>query len=207
MAVELIPTLALVYFPVLKEEQVKYWPEAPQVEWLAGQVEKETCITLKHSKCWNPRAELKTSREYGFGLGQLTVTAKFNNFEAAKTWDKGLADWKWEDRYNANYQLRALVVYMRNLNGRIKGEANEREGYAMTLSAYNGGLGGLLKDRALCGNTRGCDSSKWYGNVEHTSTKAKTAVKGYGKSFFEINRDYVEGIMNHRYKKYEVLND
>lgn len=207
MAIELIPTLALAYFPVLKEEQVKYWPEAPRIEWLAGQVEKETCITLTRSKCWNPKAELKTSREYGFGLGQLTITAEFNNFEEAKTWDKGLANWKWEDRYNANYQLRALVVYMRNLNGRIKGEATNREGYAMTLSAYNGGLGGLLKDRALCGNTRGCDSSKWYGNVEHTSTKAKTAVKGYSKSFFETNRGYVEEVMNHRYKKYEVLHD
>jgi hypothetical protein len=203
MVSSLIPTLALLYLPVLKYEQVTYWPEAPKVEWLAGQVEKETCITLKHGKCWNPRAELKTDREYGFGLGQLTVTPKFNNFEESKKWDKGLADWKWEDRYNPNYQLRALVVYMRNLNRSVKSVPDTTEKYAMTLSAYNGGMGGLLKDRLLCGNTSECDSTKWFNQVENTSFKSKLAVKGYGQSFFAINRGYVRSIMLERYKKYE----
>ena len=157
MAVEVIPALAVAFLPVLQEELSTHWVDAPPAYYFAAQVEKETCITLKHSKCWNPRAELKTSREYGFGLGQLTVTPKFNNFEAAKTWDKSLAGWQWDDRYNPRYQLRALVVYDRNLYRQVKGAASAHDRLAFALSAYNGGFGGLLKDRAMCASTGGCD--------------------------------------------------
>jgi membrane-bound lytic murein transglycosylase MltF len=72
----------------------------------------------------------------------------------------------------------------------------------MALAAYNGGLGGLAQDRRLCRATPGCDQSKWTGHVEKTSYKAKIAVKGYGKSFFEINREYVRNVMNIRKAKY-----
>jgi hypothetical protein len=33
-----------------------------------------------------------------------------NNFKYAKTLDKSLADWKWEDRYNVKYQMRTMIV-------------------------------------------------------------------------------------------------
>ena len=66
--------------PTLATEQRTHWPDVPIRSALAAQVEQETCPSLKSAKCWNPRAELKTSREYGFGLGQLTVTQKFDNF-------------------------------------------------------------------------------------------------------------------------------
>jgi hypothetical protein len=207
MAVALIPLLAITYLPILHEEQIKQWPTAPSISYLAAQIEQETCVSLKSSGCWNPRTELKTDREYGFGLSQITVTSKFNNFLEAKKWDKALADWQWEDRYNPHYQTRALVVYMRNLNNQVNGAYDINNQYAFALSAYNGGMGGVIKDRSLCKMTTGCDSSLWWGNVENTSLKAKIAVNGYGQSFFQINRGYVVNIMNVRYKKYdEYLN-
>lgn len=198
----MIPALAQVYLPVLLAVVAALWPGMPDPALLAAQVEQETCITLKHSKCWNPRAELKTSREYGFGLGQITITPRFNNFVEAKGWDESLAGWKWENRFDPEMQMRALVAYTRNLHRRVTFAETDRDRLAMTFSAYNGGFGGLLKDRKLCGATPGCNPGRWDGHVATTSFRAKTAVKGYGKSFFEINREYVHNIMVVRAPKY-----
>ena len=63
-----VPPLALVYLPVLVEKQRAIWPDAPTPSFLASQVEQESCLSLTHSKCWNPRSELKTSRENGNGF-------------------------------------------------------------------------------------------------------------------------------------------
>ena len=106
----MIPALASVYLPVLASVIVALWPAMPDKPLLAAQIEQETCITLKHPKCWNPKAELKTTREYGFGLGQITITEKFNNFMAAQGWDASLKNWQWEDRYNPEMQRRVKKV-------------------------------------------------------------------------------------------------
>lgn len=198
----MIPALASVYMPVLAVAIAALWPQMPDPPLLAGQIEQETCSSLTSKKCWNPRTELKTDREYGFGLGQLTVTPRFNNFEAARGWDKSLAGWKWEDRFNAEMQLRALVAYDRNLYSQIRFGATDQDRLAFMFSAYNGGLGGLLKDRRMCAATPKCNPEAWFGHIELNSFRAKTAVSGYGKSFFHINREYVRNIMFVRSDKY-----
>lgn len=198
----MLPPLALVYLPVLQSQIAQHWQDAPAY-YLAAQVDKETCYSPTHWKCWNPRAELKTAREYGFGLGQLTVTKAFNNFKAARGWDKSLADWQWENRFDAGRQLAALVIYDRDLYRALPFASSQTERLAFTFSAYNGGKGGVIKDRALCRNTPGCDQNKWFGHVEKQSFRVRTAVKGYGQSFFDTNRGYVREIMTVRYKKYQ----
>lgn len=198
----MIPALATVYLPMLAAVIALLWPSMPDRALIAAQIEQETCPSLTSKKCWNPRTELKTSREYGFGLGQLTVTKKFNNFEAARGWDKSLAGWKWEDRFNADMQLRALVAYDRNLYSQIHFGATDQDRLAFMFSAYNGGLGGLLKDRRMCASVKGCDPERWFGHIENHSFRAKTSVAGYGKSFFDINREYVRNILFVRSPKY-----
>lgn len=198
----MIPALAQVYLPVLASVITMLWPTMPDPALIAAQIEQETCPSLTSKKCWNPRTELKTDREYGFGLGQLTVTPKFNNFVAAQGWDKSLAGWKWEDRFSANMQLRALVAYDRNLYSQIRFGASDQDRLAFMFSSYNGGLGGLLKDRRMCAATPNCNPDVWFGHIERTSFRAKTAVSGYGKSFFHINREYVSNIMLIRSAKY-----
>lgn len=197
-----IPTRATQYLPILIEESNTVWPNTHYDHYFAGQVEQETCPSLKSSKCWNPRTELKTSREYGFGLGQLTITPKFNNFKEVTTKYKSLKSWKYEDRYNPRMQLRAMLLMDRTNYNAISSPYDE-ERLAMAFSAYNGGLGGLLKDRQLCRYQKNCDQNKWFGHVEKYSSKSKKKTSEYAKSFFEINREYVSNIMKVRSSKYD----
>lgn len=203
-----VPTGALTLAPTLVQVQSQYWPGAPDPWTLAGQVEQESCITLKHSRCWSPTAELKTSREYGFGLGQITTayrpdgSVRFNKFEELKAQHRELRGWDWSERYRADYQLTAIVLMTRDLHKRVDGAATPLDRWAFTLSAYNGGMGGVLQDRLLCSNSSGCDPSRWFGHVERTSLKTRKVHQGYGKSAFEINREYPQLILFLRREKY-----
>lgn len=202
MAAEL-PPAAVKYLPQLSIEQQAHWPDAPLRSALAAQVEQETCPSLKSAKCWNPRAELKTAREYGFGLGQLTVTPRFDNFKEARKLHASLRDWQFADRYDPARQLRTLVLMDRSGYRRLASLVpDERERLAMAFSAYNGGLGGVLADRRLCTQVKGCDPGKWFGHVERHSLKARAKTPGYGQSFYDINRGYVRAVMNERRPRY-----
>lgn len=183
------------------------WKDVPIPSAVAGLFEQETCYNLKHSKCWNVKAELKTDREYGFGLGQLTVTSKFNAWEESKALDSRLKAWKWEDRYNSEYQMIAGVAMLKRNYNIFKYAINPYERFAFSTASYNGGIGGIQADQRVCRNTKGCNEWAWFGNVENTSLKAKTALKGYGKSFYEINREHTRNILTVRRQKYKPFVD
>lgn len=206
------PVGAIPLLPVLKAQTSQYWPSMPLPSALGAQVEQETCITLKSKGCWSPKAELRTSREQGVGLGQLTRafrpdgTTRFDALgDITKSYPQALAGLTWDNRYDPTLQLRALVL--KNKQGyELVGKAStDYDRLAMSFAAYNGGSGGLNSDRRACAGTPGCDPGKWFGNVEFTSLKAKAAVPGYGKSFFAINREYVTNVMKVRRVRYTQL--
>ena len=201
-----LPPNAERYLPVLVAEQQAHWPAMPVPSALAAQVEQETCISLKHPRCWSPMAELRTSRERGVGLGQITRTARFDSLaEMRARFPEQLGGWGWESAtlYDPHYQLRGLILMdLRNWQA-VQDAATDDDRLRMALAAYNGGLGGLAKDRALCGATEGCDPRRWVGHVERTCTKSKTAAPGYGRSWCDINRGYPHAIMDVRRAKYE----
>lgn len=185
------------YLPVLVTQQCQYWPDISEPHALPGQIEQESN--------WNPRAELKTSREHGIGLGQITKTDKFDSLAELKgQYPKALSGWSWGNPsiYDPIYQIRGLLLMdLRNYQTIID-SADEHERLAFTFAAYNGGLGGLVSDRRMCAGTKGCDQSRWFGNVEKTSLKSKKAVGGYDKSFFSINRSYVTNVLLVKSLKY-----
>lgn len=204
-----LPPRARQYLPTLREQIQRFWPDVPLASTLGGQTEKETCPSLKHRMCWSPRAELRTSREQGVGLGQLTRafrsdgSTRFDALaEIRAAHPRELAGLSWDNRYDAVLQLRALVLKDRQDYRLVRGAATQLDRLAMMLAAYNGGHGGLASDRRVCAATPGCDTGRWFGHVEHTSTKAKAAVKGYGQSFFSINRGYVREILHVRRFRY-----
>lgn len=183
-----------------------YWPAVPSVAVLAAQIEQETCVSLTSRTCFTPNAELKTPREYGFNYGQITVTPAFNNFEVVKRMDRSLRDWRWEDRLDGSRGLIALQLMDRQAYSActpMMGSPEDRT--ACMLAVYNGGLGGFRSDRRVCSNTKGCDPTRWVGNVATTSLKQKTPAAGYGQSFFQINRGYVAAITGPKLTKYKPL--
>ncbi|MND16997.1 hypothetical protein D3C76_388840 [compost metagenome] len=204
-----VPKNALQYLPVLVENQQAVWPAAPMPSFLAAQVEQESCISLTHSKCWNPRAELKTKRENGIGFGQFTRayradgSIRFDKISELAAAHESLRGWSWEKRYDPSYQLMAIVEMDKAIYGRQRGAATDRDRLSFTLSAYNGGESGVLQDRRLCANTKGCDQARWLNHVAKTSLKSRTPHPGYRQSFFAINREYVTNVLDVRRQKYE----
>lgn len=209
LAADGVPPRANQYLPVLVDTQRAIWPDAPTPSFLAGQIEKESCISLTHSKCWNPTAQLRTAREWGRGLGQVTTayrpdgSVRFDIQEELRQRYPSLRGWTTERWADPRYQITAIVEMDKAIYQRQRGAATDRDRLQFTLSGYNGGESGVLQDRRLCSNTAGCDPSRWDGHVARTSLKSRKPHAGYGKSFFTINREYVAQILDVRRPKYE----
>lgn len=201
--IDAVPKNFLTHHETFIKVMKSTWNDISMPDVIPALFEQETCYSLKHSRCWSTMAELKTDREYGFGLGQLTVTKKFNAWDEAKGLDKRLKSWQWEDRYDAEKQMIAGVSMVKRNYHIFKYAVNDYERFAFSFAAYNGGIGGIQSDQRICRNTKGCNEWIWFDNVEKTSLKQKTSVKGYGKSFFEINREHAHNIMKVRRFKYQ----
>ena len=205
-----VPPRALQYIPILVEQQRSIWPDAPIPSFLAAQVEQESCISLTHSKCWNPNVQLKTSREWGRGLGQVTTayradgSVRFDKQEELRQQFASLRGWTTDRWADPRYQLTAVVEMDKSIYGRVRDAATPLDRLGFTLSAYSGGEGGVLQDRRLCANTPRCDSRRWAGHVELYSLKSKVPHPGYRQSFYTINREYVSNVIGLRRAKYHT---
>lgn len=210
-----LPANAVPLIPKLMAVLDSLWPDLSMRSFMGAKIEQESCISLTHSKCWATTAELKVThpnstqlREYGFGLGQMTTKFNKDGTEVFNVWreltkiDSILRDkWTWENRFDADLQLRATVIKSKASYDSIRfPTANEFEKLAFGAVTYNSGS--VLVDRRLCLDIKGCDGSRWFGHVELYSVKAKVAQKGYGESFFTISRTYPRNILYVRRPKY-----
>lgn len=75
--------------------------------------------------------------------------------------------------YNPGWAMRAMVLYDKWLHARIQA-ASPCEKWAMVLSAYNGGLGWVYRDKRLA-SSKGLDPLVWFDSVERVNAGRSTA--------------------------------
>lgn len=207
-----IPENAKKYIPVLDNELLRLWPEMPYPHYFGALIEQESCISLKHKKCWDPRAELKTSRELGVGFGQLTKayradgSVRFDTIaDLNRKYKQELKDLAWSNVYQRpDLQIRAMTLLYKENYTALREVKNPWQRLAMADAAYNGGLSGLRKDRLQCSLTQGCSAQTWFGNVELTCMKSKKPIYG-NRSACDINREHVQLTLEVRLDKYKDL--
>lgn len=205
-----IPAKAPLYLPALREEQLKYWADNPAPYNLAGLVEQESCISLTHSRCWDPKSQLKTAREEGAGFGQITRAyradggLRFDSLaELRNKHSAELTGWNWSNVYTRpDLQLRAIILMNRDNYKLLRDIKDPMERLRFTDAAYNGGKGGVDNDRRLCSLRAGCDSQKWFGQVELTCSKSKVPIYG-NRNACDINREHVHNVFQLRSDKYK----
>lgn len=88
--------------------------------------------------------------------------------------------------FNPSWSIRALVSYDNWLTKRVKA-ANPCQGMAFTLSAYNGGLGWINRDKKLA-TQQGLNPQYWFGQVE-------TVNAGRSQANWAENRHYPKNIL------------
>ena len=154
---------------IIKEARHVWGPEA-QVALFAAQFHQESA--------WNNGAKSYVGAQ---GLGQfMPGTAKDMHTRYAE-----LRQWQ---MYSPLWSVRALFLYNLELYKAIKPRVamHQCSKYAMMLSAYNGGLGWVNRDRVLTANA-GKNPDIWWYNVELYSKRAGWAIKE--------NRDYPRRIL------------
>lgn len=205
-AAEALPAGFAAYGPLLKAEQVKYWPGHPDPASLAALVEQETCPSPKSAKCWNPSARLKSQREEGAGFGQITRAfypdgrLRFDSLESMRrTYPDALGEWSWSNVYERpDLQMRGVVLGAKDAANPFR----KTEGWLdFGDAAYNGGGSGLERERRACAATPGCVSTVWWGNVENHCLKSHAPLYG-GRSACDINREHVLNVRQVRRVKY-----
>ena len=207
-----VPKKAYIYSPTLKEVIDRIWSDHPAPELLGALIEQESCITLVHKRCWDPTSKLDTKREKGVGLGQTTIAYKEDGtvrFDALKDLRNAhmaeLKELSWQNiETRPDLQMRFILLMMKDNYKRLYTIPELFDRYAMTDAAYNGGYGGVIKDRRLCSLSKDCDPNKWFGHVERTCSKSKKPLYG-NRSACDINREHVDSVMRKRNVKYKPL--
>jgi len=173
----LVPLIALAADP--PRESLRYqrelignaravWGINAPVATFAAQVHQESM--------WRPAA---VSPAGARGLAQF--------MPATSTWISGLyAELGENQPHNPGWALRALVRYDHWLWDRIRA-TDDCERMAMTLSAYNGGLGWVYRDQKLAAR-RGADRGRWFDAVERYNAGRSAAA-------FRENRGYPRKIL------------
>ncbi|MBE8611511.1 lytic murein transglycosylase [Morganella morganii] len=146
-AAEQPPTLSLKYrSDVIRAARVNWGLNAPVADFAAQ---------LHQESGWNPAARSPAGAQ---GMAQF--------MPATADWiSRAMPHLRENQPYNPAWAVRALVSYDRWLWQRITA-ADDCERMAMTLSAYNGGLGWVYRDKKLTEQV-GLNPGVWFGHVEY----------------------------------------
>ncbi len=213
-----IPENARKYLPTMYEEVYRLIGKDFKYPYYFGSlIEHESCISLCWKRCWNPKARLKTKREEGAGLAQLTRVWKKNGklrFDIIKTlkrrYRKELNELSWNNVYNRpDLQIRAMLLLWKGNWYKFSKNINDYNRLAMSDASYNQGYYRTYRDRMLCKMTKNCNPNKWFGNVERTCTASHKPLYGR-RSPCDISRHHVYDVLKVRLMKYKkdwLIND
>lgn len=161
-----IPNSSAQYRIRLEREAGATFGLGAPVARLAGQIHQESG--------WRPDA----ASIYAQGLAQFTP--------ATATWLPDVCPAIGPpDAWDASWSIRALICYDHYLESRLDG-ATDCDRWSFVLSAYNGGLGWVKRDRDRASG-KGLDPARWFDHVETQSSRAEWARLE--------NRDYVRRIL------------
>lgn len=199
---EIIVSVLLVLTGLQRWEQHRdLYDEVMESLWADFIPREEIAAQIYQESRWNPRAELKTSREYGFGLGQITKAwnskgeLRFDKFKELTRAYKELKGWEWKDRFDTKKQIMAVVLEDKRLWNLFSKYDDVLTRKALMYSAYNGGTTLLYREIELCRKDPLCDEKIWFCNIADKAARSTTPVKGYKDSFWSINRKYPIQIM------------
>ena len=206
-----IPERAFPLLPIVHTESKRLLPDLEYTYYFGALIEHESCIGLKHSRCWSPTSELKSKREQGVGLGQITRAYREDGsirFDALtdlrKQYLSELRDLSWSTVKNRpDLQIRAVVLLTKNNLDSLRNVIGEVEKLKLADAAYNGGISGLQKERRACNLSKGCDPDIWDNNVERFCLKSKKPLYA-GRSACDINRHHVKDVFYTRMPKYST---
>lgn len=176
MAVAEIPRAAHQYHHLLVRIAHQQMGLDAPLATLAAQVHQESR--------WNSDA---TSRVGAGGLAQF--------MPATAQWIPDIAPALGEPQpYNPGWALRAMITFDAWLLDRTQPAATQCENWAFTLSAYNGGLGWVRRDRTAA-SVSGIDQRVWFDSVERINA-------GRSATALAENRHYVRAILTRHEKLY-----
>ena len=204
-----IPPQAFQYKDTIKQEVTTYFPNVPELNYTPSLIEHESCISLKHKRCWNPKSQLKYAREEGAGLGQITRaynsdgSLRFDSLAGMRDrYKQELKDAKWETIYQRpDIQIRMMVLMLRDDFKKLYNVEDPVSRLEMTDAAYNGGIGGVLKERRACSLASNCNPGLWFGHVEKYCLKSKKAIYDT-RTPCDINRHHVHDVFHNKLPKY-----
>ena len=206
-----IPARAWQYLPTLSAEVDRNWPNMPKREYFGGLIDHESGCPGLRTKCWSPTSRLKTQREEGAGLGQLTRAwsksgaLRFDALAEMRDRHPALREISWSNIYQRpDLQLRAVVLKVRSDFAALAAVSDRNTRLEFADAAYNGGLGGVHKERRACAVKPGCDPEKWFGNVEMIRIKSQRVLYG-SRSAWDINRHHVKDVIYTRAPRYRGL--
>lgn len=209
-----IPEKAKLYLPTVKAEQAKYHPTLAEPAYVPALIETESCITLTHKRCWSPTSQLKTYREEGAGLGQITRayrtdgSVRFDALQGMKDrYEEELKELSWTNVYKRpDLQIRTIVLMLKDLDKEFKPLIkNDMDRLPFVDVSYNGGSRDTKRSRVACGLAKDCNPNIWFDHVERYTVKPTKPLPGYGgRSIRDINNEHARTVFHVRLAKYKT---
>lgn len=206
-----IPPQAHEHLPVLSQQVREVMPGFPVPHYFGALIEHESGCPAIKKMCWNAKARLKSQREEGAGLGQITRAYKEDGSlrfdalaETRKLDPRGLNELRWDNVYDRpDLQMRVMVVMTRQ-NWNRAGKLTSDPHYQLQLTdlSYNAGFGRVLNDMRACSLQSGCNPQVWHGHVEKTCTASTKPLYGT-RSACDISRHHVHDVVDVRMPKYK----